>query len=687
MSRARLLPWERSDGPGTGVGICLSGGGIRAASFSLGVLQALQAERGLLFGERSAQFLAAVSGGSYTAASYILEANRQAAANVAGDELPPLAHDSPEEAHIIASGEYLTPGRWRFLAFTLLNVAALAVLYVWVGLFLSIYALFVRAVADQLWRIPEFANAVAGLPPLLLIGLALLGFYTTIRGIYADGGWRRTVLPVAGLGLYVIAAPGALEWLVKQPDWWSVGHMVLVVGLLLVAVVAVTGATVLARKLGITGAAAAWLNRLTVWAPRLLGWALLAWSAATWYPVIGPILLSGSGGDMRLAVLLSITLLLCLPASYLSDRVSLHHEYRDRLATCFAIRRDGPLAAGRILLSELAPSPAGTRGFPRLLICATANVSAPTQNGGSSSFVPFVFSHDACGVPGYPGASFPTQKLEMVQKPAGLWTRKSEPLVSLMTAVAATGAAISPSMGRQTLPSARMVLAAINVRLGRWMPNPFSMRMRGKVDRLRKPGRIDGSGGLGPGFNELVPEMLGLTGPAVYISDGGHYDNLGLLALLRARCAEIWCVDSSPDPGGRAPELRRVLAEAGAQLGATTEIDLDRFRIDGNGFYRYSHAIGSVSYGHDAVARLIIVKLGLTPATPSDLLARRQTDPGESWKSWCFGRFPHHSTFWQRAFRPDRMDAYRRLGYYAATQCAAEFGASPDVAPADDATR
>jgi len=56
------------------IGICCSGGGIRSASFNLGVLQELQAERVL----QQAEFLTAVSGGSYIAGAFAMVAKTDA---------------------------------------------------------------------------------------------------------------------------------------------------------------------------------------------------------------------------------------------------------------------------------------------------------------------------------------------------------------------------------------------------------------------------------------------------------------------------------------------------------------------------------------------------------------------------------------------------------------------------------
>lgn len=93
--------------------------------------------------------------------------------------------------------------------------------------------------------------------------------------------------------------------------------------------------------------------------------------------------------------------------------------------------------------------------------------------------------------------------------------------------------------------------------------------------RRTKPRSFATDTRLTPAYDDLVPEMLGITNTDMYVSDGGHYDNLGLMALLRARCAEIWCIESSPDPTGTASELTRVLALAKYELDATHALDRD----------------------------------------------------------------------------------------------------------------
>ena len=53
--------------------------------------------------------------------------------------------------------------------------------------------------------------------------------------------------------------------------------------------------------------------------------------------------------------------------------------------------------------------------------------------------------------------------------------------MTLMTAVATAGAAVSPSMGSMTRPGLRSVIALLNLRLGTWFPNPVSSTIRHEV--------------------------------------------------------------------------------------------------------------------------------------------------------------------------------------------------------------
>lgn len=349
----------------------------------------------------------------------------------------------------------------------------------------------------------------------------------------------------------------------------------------------------------------------------------------------------------------------------------MYREMRSRIASCFAIQRSaGPdgtvISVPAAPLSRLVPPGGGPRQFPRLLICATANITVQVPGRPSAGFVPFVMSHDVCGVSGGVPAAFPTQNVENVIERTGLHSH--EPIMSLMTAVSVTGGAVSPNMGRFTVPSVGLAMAAINLRLGRSLPNPFSPRAQRRVGQRTTPGRLDWVQRMGPAYDELIPDMVAFQGPQAYISDGGHYDNLGLMELLRARCAEIWCVDAAAEKSGNAAEIRRVLLLAKAELNVDSNVDVDRLAAGADGVYGSTRVAGTLEYPGGYVARIVIIKLGFGPDTPEDVRAHKEMDGG----------FPHHRTIHQ-VYGRDRMDAYRKLGYDSATRASR---AAPQAEPA-----
>jgi hypothetical protein len=171
--------------------------------------------------------------------------------------------------------------------------------------------------------------------------------------------------------------------------------------------------------------------------------------------------------------------------------------------------------------------------------------------------VPFVFSCDAIGSPrlGY----LTTSQLEAATAHTSYGSD-----ITLLAAAAISGAAFASSMGRASTPFDKL-LAFSNARLGAWLPNPRYHALRQSsigaealpgLERHRKPfPRLRRLG-------HYVREIAGVypvDDRFVYVTDGGHYENLGLVELLRRGCTEIYCVDASGDQS-----LAHTLAEAAA---------------------------------------------------------------------------------------------------------------------------
>ena len=114
------------------------------------------------------------------------------------------------------------------------------------------------------------------------------------------------------------------------------------------------------------------------------------------------------------------------------------------------------------------------------------------------------------------------------------------------------------------------LLTVFDARLGWWLGNP---RWR---DASRRPG---------PDFalKYLFAELLGQTtarSKFVNLSDGGHFDNLGLYELVRRRCRYIIICDSEQDGdltfGSLGGAIRKCRADFGVEIDINPESDSPR---------------------------------------------------------------------------------------------------------------
>jgi len=145
---------------------------------------------------------------------------------------------------------------------------------------------------------------------------------------------------------------------------------------------------------------------------------------------------------------------------------------------------------------------------------------------------------------------------------AGEYGGLREP-ISLGTAMAISGAAVSPNMGYNSSPLITFLLTLFNIRLGWWFGNP-----------LKRTFPNDG-----PGFaaGPLLVELFGHTNEErdyVYLSDGGHFENLGLYEMVRRRCHFIIVSDAGQDPDVALADLSNATRKIAIDLGI--KIDFPR---------------------------------------------------------------------------------------------------------------
>jgi hypothetical protein len=222
--------------------------------------------------------------------------------------------------------------------------------------------------------------------------------------------------------------------------------------------------------------------------------------------------------------------------------------------------------------------------------------------------------------------------------------------VGLGTAVGISGAAASPNMGYHSSPAVTALLTVFNARLGAWLGNPANERC---WDRA------------GPrfGFLYLLRELFGWTharAPRVYLSDGGHFENLGVYELVRRRCQYIIVSDAGCDPEHAFADFGNLVRKCRVDLGIRLEIDLDTLRRPAGGRCQWHCAVGKIRYD-DAdpaapVGTLIYLKPCLTGDEPSDVLHYAASHAA----------FPHEATA-NQFYNEAQFESYRALGQHVAT--------------------
>ena len=292
-----------------------------------------------------------------------------------------------------------------------------------------------------------------------------------------------------------------------------------------------------------------------------------------------------------------------------------------------------------------------------LIVCAAANISDPGATPPGRGVASFTFSPNAIGGP-VTGAE-KTSVYEKLRR-----NRKRD--VTLPAAVAMSGAALSPSMGKLTYRPLTFLLGLANLRLGVWVPNPMHVndpKSDAPVDFPRRPRP-----------NYLFKEMLGrnrLENKFLYVTDGGHYENLGLVELLRRGCRTIYCFDAGG--GTTAQALVDAIALARTELDVMIEMECKGDELeakpvsDAKDAARRAKAVcavGTITYppaAGGAVGRLIYCRSVVTEDSPWQVKSFQTDDPV----------FPHHSTT-DQFFDDQKFEAYRMLGSYVATTAVAE---------------
>jgi hypothetical protein len=248
------------------------------------------------------------------------------------------------------------------------------------------------------------------------------------------------------------------------------------------------------------------------------------------------------------------------------------------------------------------------------------------------------------------------------------WVRTQHPIcrkLTLASAMAASGAAANSNSGyigggltRNTLISIAMMF--LNIRLGYWVPNPS----RGDPvhpQKWRNPDHFHPGftyGALGRGYRR--------DSDFLELSDGGHFENLGLYELARRRCRVIVVCDGEADKQTAYLAFVSAVRRIEEDFKATIEF------IDGKGPERL---VASVDMAYpwgakQAKAPFLVARINYRDAKTHGVIIyiKSALIAEASFKVKGYrganADFPNESTI-DQFFDPVQFEAYRELGYRA----------------------
>lgn len=219
--------------------------------------------------------------------------------------------------------------------------------------------------------------------------------------------------------------------------------------------------------------------------------------------------------------------------------------------------------------------------------------------------------------------------------------------VTLGTAAAISGAAANPNMGYHSSPVITFLMTFFNARLGYWLGNPGAA---GWATWSKS----------GPRFalRPIIAEALGLTADTsayVSLSDGGHFENLGLYEMVVRRCKVIVVLDAGCDRNYSFDDLGNAVRKIRIDLGIPIDFRQDSLSHTLAGVNGRYGAIADIRYGcvdpsgTDGI--LIYLKASVNGSEPADVRNYAATHP----------EFPHESTT-DQWFTESQFESYRALG-------------------------
>lgn len=656
--------------------LCLSGGGIRSSSFCLGVMQQLARFKVL----DDFSFLSTVSGGGF-AGSWLSSRRSK--------PVVPCSNEWPSANTLMSEANSTAPLRdvSRYLAmdaddtWELAGVFLLSLVINWLALLpLIVAAMAGLMLTPQSWRLPALASlALCFLAGSLYIVLVRVGEGASrFRPLGLSLEDIATQLQVRALKYLVVLGIGLA---IVNNQAFVMEHALLLAaplgttGLLGLLTLALRAFALLKTTTRVTGAwisaAAALIHVfLLILATRLLivaqapaldaaKWVIARSAALSSQPALQSFMKRPDAGlwaCLVLAVVISLAVAWIDP-----NRISLHDIFRRRIGRAFVDGGpDVPMTGGQLQAKDGSLRLSRWLLAPGLYQVINATANDPSGRGATQAERrghSFVFTPLHCGFTQPPApVSAPTDKAgpswmaPLQRLTAWLWPSRDPSsmayvhrnhVTSMAASLAVSGAAVSPQMGSFGSTLLSLPLTLMNLRLGFWLrwPNPSG-----------RPGMPLWLFNVLARVYEAYPFFKRRHGH-LYLTDGGHFDNLGLYEMVRRRCRHILVIDGGRDVdrsfGSLANAIRRVRADFDIRI-AIGGLD-SKTRLP-----MYS---GTIYYSE------------VNPDEENGLLVyiRPETRIHEPADVWSYARehkdFPNESTA-DQSFGESQFESYRGLGNF-----------------------
>lgn len=649
-------------------GLAISGGGIRSASFAMGVLQALVLDKIDLL--KRIHYLSTVSGGGYIGSSLTwflrMGLPNGTKAGTTADKFPfgfkgkGARNQSSSGNEILdfirQNANYLTPGK----GLNIVSLFGVVMRSTFVSL-LVYFSLLTVVFTGLTWlgAFETFSQLPLRVNTLLNLAAGLVGLIFSFAIIYS-----MTTLFKAQYNWMIFAQRSAGKA-------WA-----LTFGLVLLGVTPMIAAyidnMIINSSTGLGGVLMGLYEQFRNRKPESEEGALskvrvLAGVAALIYGLLVLACVVANVGIKEYGyqwVILPSVIVIVVGMFVNLNVFGLHRMYRDRLMETFMADKDnllknlwGPAkCANKTLLQEMCSKEINPKPYHLINTnLITTDSPRPKYNGrGGDNFIlsPLYCGSDATG----------WQTTNHYRK-----HRVGNRGLTLATAMAISGAAVNPSAGpdgqgltKNMLVS--MLLGLLNIQLGFWSDNPDPE----KKGWLRFPSNF-----LKPGlFGNVLGRHLSETRPSILLTDGGHFENLGAYELIRRRLNVIIVSDAGADPDFVFEDLTNLIEKVRVDFGTKVRFrkefplkDLIPEQEDGTmgkklTLAKRGFAVADLTYSADEDTEanrkgiLIYIKSTLPSGLPTDLYGYKLSHP----------TYPDETTA-DQFFDEVQFEAYRELGF------------------------